>query len=246
MREQIEILSIPVDVVTMHEAVERIEQMTAHPGLHVVCTANAEMIMCARENPRLKEILQTASLVVPDGAGALWAAEKQGKSFPERVAGLDLAKALFQMATEKRIPLYCLGAAPGVAAKAVEKLKQEYGDVPVVGIHDGYFDDIEEEKIIREIEESGAKIVFVALGVPRQEIWIAEHLRHLSGVVGIGLGGSFDVISGNLVRAPKWMQEARLEWLYRLCKQPSRVGRMMAIPKFMMAVKKDLKARREV
>lgn len=246
MREQIEILSIPVDVVTMEEAVDRVEQMTTEPGLHVVCTANAEMIMCAENNPKMKEILQSSSLVVPDGAGALWAAEQQGKSFPERVPGLDLAKALFERATKKHIPIYCLGAAPGVLEAAIANLKKEYGDIPVVGMHDGYFDDEEEKKIIQHIEASGAKIVFVALGVPRQEIWITEKLRHLSGVVGIGLGGSFDVISGNIVRAPKWMQESRLEWLYRLYKQPSRIGRMMAIPKFMLAVKRDLKARKEV
>ncbi len=106
----------------------------------------------------------------------------------------------------------------------------------IVGIHDGFFDSIEEQKIIKAIGDSKAKLVFVALGVPKQEQWISENLSHLDGVVAIGIGGSFDVLAGNIPRAPHWMQQNRLEWLYRLYLEPKRIGRMLAIPKFMWTV----------
>ena len=110
------------------------------------------------------------------------------------------------------------------------------GELNIAGIHDGFFDSAEEQEIINTIGESKAKLVFVALGVPKQEQWIAEKLSHLDGVVAIGIGGSFDVLAGNIPRAPEWMQRNRLEWLYRLYLEPQRIGRMLAIPKFMWTV----------
>lgn len=241
MREQIEILNIPVDVVTMDQAVQKILEMVNQPGFHMIATANAEMIMIAQENAELKKALQEADLVVPDGAGALWAAEQQNKSFPERVAGADLALNLLKKSAEDNIPVYCFGAAPGVVEVAIATVEKQFGKINVVGKHSGYFNAQEEIEIIKDIETSGAKIVFVALGVPKQELWLKEKLAHLNNVVGIGVGGTFDVLSGRIERAPKWMQENRLEWLYRLYKQPQRFMRMLALPKFMWAVKCEKK-----
>lgn len=236
MRTCIDVLSVPVDCITMTDAIARIEQLWQTPGLHLVATANAEMVMLARSNKVLHKILNEASMVLPDGAGVLWAAEQQGKHLPERVTGVDITKHLFKLAAEKQVPIYCLGAAPGVAQQAVDNMEKEVGPLRIVGIHDGFFSEEEEQQIIKHIEEGGAKLVFVALGVPKQEEWISTRLCHLNGVVAIGIGGSFDVLAGHIRRAPQWMQKNRLEWLYRLYLQPKRIGRMMAIPKFMWTV----------
>ena len=214
MNKRISVLSVPIDCVTMDEAVQRILQLTEQPGLHLVATANAEMVMLANENPTLHSILNNASLVVPDGAGILWAAERQGEHVPERVTGVDVTKELFKVAATHQIPVYCLGAAPGVAKRAIDNVSAQVGVLNIAGIHDGFFDSAEEQEIIKSIADSKAKLVFVALGVPKQEQWIAEKLSHLDGVVAIGIGGSFDVLAGNVPRAPEWMQQNRLEWLY--------------------------------
>lgn len=237
LRNQLKVLSIPIDAVTMDESVERIYGFMKQPGLHIVATANAEMVMLAREDEELKNILNRASLVVPDGAGVLWAAEQKGEHFPERVTGIDLTRRLFKMAATKNTPIYCLGAADGVAQQAVDNLQREVGPLNIVGIHSGFFNADEEKKIIKTIQDGGAKLIFVALGVPKQEKWIAQRLSQLDGVVAMGVGGSFDVLAGNIPRAPQWMQRHRLEWLYRLYLEPKRITRMVALPKFMFAVK---------
>lgn len=236
MSKRISVLTVPIDCVTMQEAIEKIVGFTNEPGLHMVATANAEMVMLANQNPMLHGILSAASLVVPDGAGILWAAERIGEKVPERVTGVDVTKELFKVAAELQLPIYCLGAAPGVAKQAVDNLQAITGPLAIAGIHDGFFDDEEEARIIEDIKASKAKLVFVALGVPKQEQWIAEKLSSLDGVVAVGIGGSFDVLAGNIPRAPKWMQQNRLEWLYRLYLEPQRIGRMLAIPKFMWTV----------
>ena len=214
MNKRISVLSVPIDCVTMDEAVQRILQLTEQPGLHLVATANAEMVMLANENPTLHSILNNASLVVPDGAGILWAAERQGEHVPERVTGVDVTMELFKVAATHQIPVYCLGAAPGVAQRAIDNISAQVGALNIAGIHDGFFDSAEEQEIIKSIAESKAKLVFVALGI----------------------GGSIDVLAGNIPRAPEWMQRNRLEWLYRLYLEPQRIGRMLAIPKFMWTV----------
>ena len=139
-------------------------------------------------------------------------------------------------------PVYFLGGNPGVAAKAAKKFMEEHGSFSLVGCHDGYFNKEEEKKIIEDIKKSGAKLLFAGLGVPKQEKWLYAHREEL-GLLSMGIGGVFDVMSGNLKRAPLWMQRNRLEWAYRLYLQPSRIGRMMALPRFMRAVKKWKKER---
>ena len=241
MRNQLSILDVPVDVITMKEAVQRVQNLYSEPGLHTVVTVNAEMVMRARHDKELHQILKQADMAVPDGAGVLWAAEQLGQHIPERVAGCDLAVALLQEASQHKTPVYFFGAEPGVAEQAVKNMEALIGPLQVVGIHSGFFEEQEEVNIIKAIEDGGAKLVLVALGVPKQEKWITSKLSHLDKVVAIGLGGSFDVMAGTVKRAPQWMQRNRLEWLYRLLNQPQRIGRMMALPKFMWAVKQSKK-----
>ena len=239
MRKVISILSVPVDVVTMEEAADRVVKMYGEPGLHIVATVNAEMVMHAKGDAELFGILKSADLVIPDGAGVLWAAEQQGQRFPERVTGIDLVTELLRRASRDRTPVYALGAAPGVAAKALANASDAFeSGLVVAGVHSGFFDEEEEARIVADMEESGAKLVLVAMGVPKQEKWIASRLSTLNGAVAIGIGGCLDVMAGHVPRAPKWMQDNRLEWLYRLYKEPSRIGRMAALPRFVAAVKR--------
>ena len=222
MSKRISVLSVPIDCITMDEAVSKIIEMTKQSGLHLVATANAEMVMLANQDPVLHGILNSASLVVPDGAGILWAAERMGERVPERVTGVDITKEVFKQAVSNQIPIYCLGAAPGVAQQAVSNLQAMYGTINIAGIHDGFLDEAEEQRIINDIKTSGAKLVFVALGVPKQEQWMSSHRGLLHGVM-VGVGAGFDYHAGNLKRAPRWMQRCNLEWLYRLMQEPKRL-----------------------
>ncbi len=224
-------MDIRIHAVTMKEALAFAEKRIMEGKPSMIATANAEMIMQAQEDKELGRILNRADLVVPDGAGVLWAGETLGTPFPERVTGADLSVELLKIASKEGWPVYFLGGAPGVAKKAADRFQKSHGEIRLVGCHDGYFDEEEEKRIIKDIRKSGAKLLLVGLGVPKQEKWLYRHKDELGPVLAMGIGGVFDVMSGNLKRAPLWMQKNRLEWAYRLYLQPSRIGRMMAIPK---------------
>lgn len=233
----IEILSIPVDNVSMEEATEFVFNCIEEGKAASIATANAEMLMRAREDSELARILKDADMVVPDGAGVLWAAEQQGRKFKERVAGVDLAYAVMKNCVVKGTKIYFFGGAPGIAETAAVNMRAQVGELNIAGMHDGFFTAAEEQSIVNDIRNSGAQILFVALGVPKQEKWISRHLYELGPCVCMGVGGTFDVLAGKVCRAPEWMRRNRLEWLYRLCKEPSRAWRMLALPKFVAAVK---------
>lgn len=231
------VMDVDIAAVTMKEAITLVERMAETGRPHLIATANAEMLMIAQKNSKLRHVLNQCDLVVPDGAGILWAGEQIGTPFPERVTGADLAEALLTLSPKKEWPVYFLGGAPGVAEKAAKCFGEKHGKLLMAGVHDGYFDQEEEKNIIREIRENGTKLLFVGMGVPKQETWLYEHKDELGPVVAMGVGGVFDIMAGNLKRAPLWMQKNRLEWAYRLFLQPSRIGRMMALPRYMLAVK---------
>ena len=237
MNDAIEILSIPVQNVSMREATDFVFQCIEEGRDASIATANAEMLIKAREDEELARILQDADMVVPDGAGVLWAAEQQGKCFKERVAGVDLACSLMEAGAAKGTKVYFFGGAPGIAELAAANMEKVVGKLSVAGIHSGFFTAEEEKNIIEDIRNSGTQILFVALGVPKQEKWISKHRYELGPCVCMGVGGTFDVLAGKVCRAPAWMQKHRLEWLFRLYKEPSRALRMLALPKFVAAVK---------
>ena len=232
-----EVLDVKIAAITMKEAVSFCEEMTETGKSHIVLTANAEMLMLARKHAGLLRCLKEADLVVADGAGILWAGDVLGTPFPERVTGADLSKCLLSEAAERHWPVYFLGGAPGVAKQAAENFAASHPGFPIAGTHDGFFDETEERKILQAIRAAGTKILLVGMGVPKQELWLFRHKEELPGVLAVGVGGVFDIMAGNLRRAPLWMQRHRLEWAYRLWQQPSRLGRMMALPKYMRAVK---------
>lgn len=234
--EKVEILGVNVNSLTMAEAVETVKNFIEKGERRLIATANAEMIMRATYDVELKTILNAADLVVPDGAGTVWAAGYLGHPMPERVAGYDLSQELMRLAPSKKYKLYFFGSAPGVADLAKAKAEKWYPGIDIVGTRNGYFSAEDEQSIIADIKAKKPDILLVALGVPKQEKWLYTHLDELNVPVSIGVGGSFDVMAGVMKRAPLWMQKAKLEWLYRGLKQPSRIGRLMALPKFVFKV----------
>ena len=236
MAERVNILGVDVDAVTMAEAVDVVRRaMDTRAGV-MVATANAEMLMRATHDEELRRILNASALVVPDGAGTVWAARHLGHAMPERVAGYDLAQELLRCAPAEGRRVYFFGSAPGVAEKAKAKAEQLYPGIEIVGVRNGFFSPADNAAIIAEMRAARPDLLLVALGVPKQEKWIAAHLAELDVPVAIGVGGTLDVMAGVMKRAPYWMQRAKLEWLFRGLMQPKRAGRLLALPKFVLKV----------
>ena len=236
MSDKINILGVKVDPVTMSQAVSRVQDyMDARQNV-LIATANAEMIMRATHDKKLQDILNDAALVVPDGAGTVWAAHHLGHDMPERVAGFDLAQELMRIAPHKKWRIFFFGSAPGVAEKAKTKAEALYPGIEIVGVRNGYFSAADEPEIIEEIKAAKPDLLLAALGVPKQEKWLYQHKAELGVPVSIGVGGTLDVMAGVMKRAPLWMQKAKLEWLFRGMLQPKRAGRLMALPKFVLKV----------
>lgn len=236
MAERVNILGVDVDAVTMAEAVDVVRRaMDTRAGV-MVATANAEMLMRATHDEELRRILNASALVVPDGAGTVWAARHLGHAMPERVAGYDLAQELLRCAPAEGRRVYFFGSAPGVAEKAKAKAEELYPGIEIVGVRNGFFSPADNAAIIAEIRAARPDLLLVALGVPKQEKWIAAHLAELDVPVAIGVGGTLDVMAGVMKRAPHWMQKAKLEWLFRGLMQPKRAGRLLALPKFVLKV----------
>ena len=237
IKEPVKILDVPVHPLTMGEAVSVLEESITSGEQAFVVTANAEIIMMCQEDAGYKKIVsQDAQLVLPDGAGAVWAGRHLGYKVPERVAGFDLYCQLLDKAAQKGYKAFFFGGSPGIAEVAKAKSEELYPGVQVVGCRNGYFKEEESQAIIDEINASGADMLFAALGAPKQEKWLVRYREQLKPKILMGIGGSFDVFAGKMERAPKWMQDASLEWLFRLYKQPSRFMRMMALPKFVLKV----------
>lgn len=220
----------------MQQAVAVVEKFMDERAGVLVATANAEMIMRATHDAELMRILNSAALVVPDGAGTVWAAHHLGYEMPERVAGYDMAQQLMKNAPAKKRRIYFFGSAPGVADKAKAKAERLYPGIEIVGVRNGFFTEKDEPQIIADIKEAKPDLLLVALGVPKQEKWLAKHLTELDVPVAIGVGGTLDVMAGVMKRAPLWMQKAKLEWLFRGMLQPKRAGRLLALPKFVLKV----------
>ncbi len=238
MNRKTHILGVPFDVVTMEQAVDRVKKMLTAEGQHIICTPNPEIVMEAQTDEALMQILKEADLVVPDGVGVVWASKYSEIRLQERVAGYDLTQNLMQALADTEETFYFFGGAPGVAAAAARRMTKEHPGLRIVGVHNGYFDEKEEKKIIQDIKKKAPSILLVGLGAPKQEKWIYENLHTVGAKTAIGVGGSFDVMAGNVKRAPKLFQKLGLEWFYRLISQPTRWKRMMRLPKFALTVLK--------
>ena len=231
---RIAVKGVGFDRVDMAGAVERSRELLTLPGGHYVVTPNPEIVWLARKRPDLAAALNGADLVIPDGIGIIYAARILGTPLKERVPGIELTEALLHAASQEGLPVYLLGAKSGVAERAAEKLKERCPGLNVVGCGDGYFK--EDGPVLARIRASGARLVLVCLGFPRQELWMAGHRDEVGQALMLGVGGSMDVFAGDVQRAPEAWCRAGLEWLYRLLKQPSRIGRMLKLPLFLLSV----------
>lgn len=227
-----EIFNIRISQLGLSETTEAIFQKIEKPGKNHIVTANSEMLYLTTKDERLRKILQAADIVTPDGVGAVWAAKKLSNPVKERVAGFDLFKSILE--AESCIKIFLLGAKKSTVEKAADKISRSYKNVKVVGYNDGFFED--SDAVVSKINCSNADILFVALGCPKQEYWISDNLENLNVKVAMGVGGSFDVIAGEVRRAPRVWQKLGLEWAYRLIKQPTRFFRMLSLPKFVIKV----------
>lgn len=232
MKDKVNILGVYVDMVTINEAADRIIEFLDEPGLHKVYTPNSEIIMAAYKDEAFRNLLNNAELLTADGIGVVYASKILKKPINERAAGYDIACEVLDRIKGTGHKLFLFGGKPGVAEKAETELLKRYPGLKVVGCRNGYFKPEDEDEIVKQINNSGADLLFVCLGAPKQEQWISRHADELSAKVAMGIGGSLDVFAGTAERAPKFFCDHGIEWLYRLAKQPSRAGRMLALPKF--------------
>lgn len=234
--ETTDILGIKVSKHNINSAADEIERLISEGGFHYVFTPNSEIILNAYNDADFAEKLNSASFLIADGIGVVYASKILGNPIKERAAGFDTACRLMQLMAEKGQSLYLFGAAPGMAQKAAAALEEKYKGLKIAGLHDGYFDETEEKNIIADINEKSPDVLFVCLGAPKQENWIFANKDKLNVKMAMGLGGCIDVFAGNVKRAPDIFIKLGLEWFYRLVKEPKRFFRMLALPKFMMTV----------
>ena len=230
------ILGTRVDRVTYQEALGCLESFIERREPNYVIAINPEKIVSVQNNSSLKDIVNKAGLCIADGTGILLAARLLGDRLPERVTGIDLMFSAVEMASQKGYSLFLLGAEPGVAEKVADTWQKHYPSLNICGTHHGYFSEEEEADVIHKIREASPDMLFVALGSPKQEIWINKYINEMEVPVCLGVGGSFDVITGKVRRAPEWMRRLGLEWNYRLFKEPKRIRRMMSLPKFVFMI----------
>lgn len=235
---RINVLGVGFDNVTMGEAVDRGMELLHSPGTHYVVTPNPEIVEICRENLAARQAVNAADLVLPDGIGVVKGARMLGTPLKEKVPGIEFAAGLMERMAAEGLSLYLLGAKPGVAEAAGERLAAKYPGLKIAGTHDGYFKE-DGRPVAEAIRQSGADCVFVCLGAPKQELWMAKHGEAAGARLLCGLGGSLDVFAGVVERAPKFWSDHGLEWFYRLCKNPSRAGRMMKLPLFLVHVEKE-------
>jgi N-acetylglucosaminyldiphosphoundecaprenol N-acetyl-beta-D-mannosaminyltransferase len=239
----VSVLGIRVDRLTQHQALDYIDQLISLRREHSeevrcqqVITVNTEFVIEARRNTAFRACINEAELVVPDGMGIVWATRYLGRPAPERVTGTDTLPELAKLCAARGYRLYLLGAAPGVAESAAERLCALAPGLQIAGTYAGSPDPAEEEPILERIRQAQADVVCVAYGAPAQELWIYRNLSRLPAAVAMGVGGAYDFLAGRKLRAPKAMQRMGLEWLYRLYREPWRIWRMLAIPRFMILV----------
>ncbi len=224
----------------MEQSVERVRELISDRGnSSLIVTPNSEMIAMAAEDSELARILNSADLATADGIGVVIASKILGEPLEQRVAGFDLISSLFKEFAAEDINFYFLGSKPGIVDRAAANLKKDYPDINIAGYHHGYLDRNDHQQIIDEINSKNIDLLLVGMGVPLQEKFLDNNLNELKVGAAVTVGGSFDVLAGEVNRAPLWMQKVALEWFYRLLQEPSRFGRMLLLPKFIFLVLKS-------
>lgn len=225
-----DVMGVCFDNQTKAQFVQQARDMLARRQKGYCVTPNAEIVYEAVQDPSFRDLLNGASMVLPDGAGVILGAKILGTPMKEKVAGIEFGEEICRLLAAQGGRLYLLGGKPGVAELAAERLTEKYPGLVICGTADGYFQD--EAPVAARINQAKPDVVFVCLGAPKQERFIQRHIDSLDTVLMLGLGGSLDGYAGIVQRAPQWMIRLNLEWLYRLVKDPKRLGRMMRLPKF--------------
>jgi N-acetylglucosaminyldiphosphoundecaprenol N-acetyl-beta-D-mannosaminyltransferase len=239
---RIELLGIPVDPLTEQEAVEWVAAALSQNRPRLVVSVNPERTMQALRDPDLASVLRSADLNLADGAGVLWAARRQGRPLPGRVSGVDFLRALASRGALEGWRFFFLGGAPGVAEAAGDALRSAFPGFKLVGTFGGSPDPGDDPGSVAAVRDSRAQLLFVAYGGGGEEAWLSRNLAESGAVVGMGVGGAFDFISGRTRRAPAFMREHGLEWLHRLSREPWRWRRMLALPRYMARVMTEKRA----
>ena len=237
--EKINVRGVAFDNVTMNEALEASKTLICREGIDYIFTPNSEIVQMCIEDKPFFDIVNSASLIIPDGIGVVYASKILGRPLKQKVGGFDLSREILSYAAKEGKRVFLFGSAPerdgnpAVCDMAARKLCETYEGLIVCGTRNGYFKPEETDSIIEQINAASPDILFVCLGAPKQEKWIYENREKLRVSLALGLGGSLDVYAGTVKRAPKFFIKMNLEWFYRLIKQPSRLGRMMKLPKFL-------------
>ena len=237
--KRVDVLGVPVDCVDMESALSRVEKIIAGNKPQTVLAVNPEKVMFARENDMIMRSLKNAGLLIPDGIGVVLAVSLLKREYISGVPGADLMPAICSLSAKKGYRIFLYGASPKVNEKTVKFIREKYAGIQISGFQHGYIDDANMDHLIHKINASKTDVLFVALGSPRQELWMAQYLGQLNIKVCQGVGGTFDVISGEVKRAPLIFRKAHLEWFYRLMAQPKRLFRQTALPRFAWLVFKE-------
>lgn len=244
MNDSISILGVRIDNENVASARFKIDGWLGGTNLKKVYTPNPEIVMMAADNEEFRKTLNRGDLVIADGIGLIYASKIRKKPLKERVTGFDTSMYIIEQAEKKGLSLFILGGKDGVAKRACESLKSTYPNLKIAGYHHGYFKGAhigqsghaEEVKVVEEINNSNADIIFVCLGAIKQENWIDYNADKLNCKIAIGNGGTVDVLAGDIKRAPEFFQKLGLEWFYRLVSEPSRIKRQIILPVFMIKI----------
>lgn len=237
--DRVQILGAAVDCVTMADTLRILQGFAGTEKAHTVVTADSSALVIAQDDPEFHKILLEADLVTPDSAGILWASRRKGKPIPARVSGVDIVGHLCALSADKGYRIFLLGAAPGVAEMAAEKLRLKYPGCNIVGTRHGFFPSESDEVVAKEVAALKPHILLVAMGIPRQEKFIARTKETIQAPIAMGIGGSLDVFSGRAKRAPAWVQKLWLEWLWRVMLNPRKFGKVKTLPKFIWQVLRE-------
>lgn len=239
---RIDVMGVGFDSLTIEEAVERAKTLMSERRAAYVVTPNPEIVMACRERAETMEAVNGADLVLSDGIGVIYGARILGTPLKQKIPGIDFVSALMADMAQEGKSVFLLGAKPGVAEQAGERLITMFPGLVIAGAHDGYFKD--DAPVVEAVNAAHPDLLLVCLGAPKQELWMQRNQSALNVGLMAGLGGSLDVFAGNVRRAPKLFQKLGLEWFYRLLKEPKRIGRMMKLPKFLFAcIGKKLRGR---
>ncbi|MBQ4004574.1 MAG: WecB/TagA/CpsF family glycosyltransferase [Firmicutes bacterium] len=231
----VKILGVRVDKITKAQALEEFQKLLEGDRCELIVTPNAEIVEKASKTSELRRIINDeAAIVTPDGVGLIYASKLKGDPIQEKVAGIDFAHSAIELCAKLGRSVYLLGSKPGVAEAAAANLEKEIPGLKIAGFRDGYFREDEEPSVVAEINASGADFLCVALGSPKQEYFVIKHRDALKVKAAAGLGGSLDIWSGQLNRAPKFYIDHGLEWLYRMIQEPKRLKRLPALPVFLI------------